>query len=310
VQDDASLYTSPPALAAREDRRYRHGVVAIAVHGGAGRDDSAERPARAAGVARAVAAGWAALAAGATALDAVVEAVAVLEDDPAFNAGYGAVLSEDGLVELDASVMAGESLAAGAVGAVRGVVNPVRLARAVLAEGREVLLVGRPAVALARRHGLRVCAPGALVTDAARRRWRERRQAAGETVGAVACDARGHVAAATSTGGIAGKRAGRVGDSAVIGAGTYADDTLGAGSATGPGEAIIRLGLVRTALEHVGRGVPPQAAAEAALAALRDRLGAQAGLILVDALGRLGIARTTEAMPAAWRTKDGAGHVA
>src|SRR5579875_3480728 len=176
--------------------------------------------------------GFAALAAGATALDAVVEAVVVLEDDPAFNAGRGAVLCEEGVVELDASVMAGESLAAGAVGAVRGVPNPVRLARAVAAEGREVLLVGRFATALARRHGLPVCAPRALVTKAARRRWRERRPAPGETVGAVACDARGHVAAATSTGGIAGKRAGRVGDSAVIGAGTYADDTLGAGSAT------------------------------------------------------------------------------
>jgi len=285
-------------------------VIAIAVHGGAGHEDVADRPARAAGVARAAAAGWAALAAGDAALDAVVEAVAVLEDDPAFNAGRGAVLSEEGVVELDASVMAGATLAAGAVGAVRGVPNPVRLARAVLAEGREVLLVGRPAAALARRHGLPVCAPGALVTEAARRRWRERRSPSGETVGAVACDARGHVAAATSTGGIAGKRAGRVGDSAVIGAGTYADDALGAGSATGPGEAIIRLGLVRVALERLGRGAPPQAAAETALAVLRDRLGARAGLILVDAAGRLGIAHTTEAMPAAWRTDEGAGPIA
>ncbi len=310
MRNDGSLYTSPPALAARDGRRYRQQVLAIAVHGGAGRADPAEQPARAAGVARAAAVGFAALAAGATALDAVVEAVVVLEDDPAFNAGRGAVLCEEGVVELDASVMAGESLAAGAVGAVRGVPNPVRLARAVAAEGREVLLVGRFATALARRHGLPVCAPRALVTKAARRRWRERRPAPGETVGAVACDARGHVAAATSTGGIAGKRAGRVGDSAVIGAGTYADDTLGAGSATGPGEAIIRLGLVRTALEHLGRGLSPQAAAEAALRALGDRLGAQAGLILVDAAGQLGIAHTTEAMAAAWRSERGAGHVA
>jgi beta-aspartyl-peptidase (threonine type) len=285
------------------------GVVAIAVHGGAGRADIAERPARGAGVARAADIGFAVLTAGGAALDAVVEAVVVLEDGPVFNAGRGAVLCEEGVVELDASVMAGESLAAGAVGAVRGVPNPVRLARAVAAEGREVLLVGSFATALARRHGLPVCAPRALVTAAARRRWRARRPAPGETVGAVACDARGHVAAATSTGGLAGKRAGRVGDSAIIGAGTYADDALGAGSATGPGEAIIRLGLVRTALEHLGRGLPPQAAAEAALRALGERLGAQAGLILVDAAGRLGIAHTTETMPAAWRTDRGAGHV-
>src|SRR6185369_3510624 len=118
------------------------------------------------------------------------------------------------------------------------------------------------------------CAPEALVTEESRRRWR------GDTVGAVARDAAGHVAAATSTGGVAGKRRGRVGDSAVIGAGTYADDRVGAGSATGPGEAIIRVCLVKRALELVSRGERPDAAARHALDALRERLGAVAGLIL------------------------------
>src|SRR5581483_2826544 len=137
--------------------------------------------------------------------------------------------------EMDASVMVGDTLAAGAVGAVAGVPNPIRLARAVMEEGREVLLVGA-------------------------------------TVGAVARDGRGHVAAATSTGGLAGKRAGRVGDSAILGAGTYADDRLGAGSATGPGELIMRGVLVRDALARVAQGADPARAAEDALAALAARL--------------------------------------
>jgi beta-aspartyl-peptidase (threonine type) len=274
----------------------------IAVHGGAGREAAGERPARRAGLVRATEAGWAVLAAGGAAVDAVIAAVAVLEDDPAFNAGVGSVLTREGDVEMDASVMTGDSLAAGAVGAVRGVRNPVRLAHAVLSEGHEVLLVGAPARALAERSGLAVCAPEALVTADARRRWRERAPAPGETVGAVARDARGHVAAATSTGGVAGKRNGRVGDSAVIGAGTYADDRLGAGSATGPGEAIIRVGLVRAALEMTGRGLDPALVARHALDLLAARTGARAGLLLVDPAGRLGIAWTTESMASAWRS--------
>jgi beta-aspartyl-peptidase (threonine type) len=249
-------------------------------------------------VTRAAEAGWAALAAGGSALDAVIAAVVVLEDDPHFNAGLGSVLTEDGVVELDASVMEGTSLGAGAVGAVAGVANPVRLARALLEEGREVLVVGAPAVQRARVLGLPTVAPHSLATAGARRH----REPPGETVGAVACDARGRLAAATSTGGIAGKRRGRVGDSAVIGAGTYADDSIGAGSATGPGEAIIRLGLVRVGLQHLVSGADAAAAARSALNDLEKRLRAAAGLILVDKAGRLGIAHTTPSMPSAIRT--------
>ncbi len=274
------------------------------VHGGAGREAAEERAPRRAGLARAAEAGWQVLARGESALEAVVEAVVVLEDDPHFNAGLGSVLTAEGTLEMDASVMAGETLAAGAVGVVSGVANPVRLARTVLAEGREVLLVGEAAAALAARHGLPRCPPEMLVTAEARRRWREGRPATGETVGAVARDGDGHVAAATSTGGVAGKRSGRVGDSAVIGAGTYADDRLGAGSATGPGEAIIRLCLVRSALELVGRGLDASWVARHTLAELERRLGAAAGLVLIDPAGRIGIAHSTEAMAAAWRSEE------
>jgi len=275
----------------------------IVVHGGAGRENPGERPARRAGVLRAVEAGWNVLTAGGGSVDAVVTAVALLEDDPAFNAGLGSVLTRDGDVEMDASAMAGETLAAGAVGAVRGVRNPVRLAHAILDEGREVLLVGPSARAFAEARGLEVCQPDALVTDEARRRWSAQQPAAGETVGAVARDARGHVAAATSTGGVLGKRSGRVGDSALIGAGTYADDRLGAGSATGPGEAIIRVCLVRSALELVGSGLDPTFAASHALEELRQRTGALAGLLLVDPSGRIGAVWTTESMAAGWRSE-------
>jgi L-asparaginase / beta-aspartyl-peptidase len=272
-------------------------VRAVAVHGGAGREAADDRQPRRAGVARAADAAWGVVARGGSALDAVVAAVAVLEDDPYFNAGTGSVLTVAGTVEMDASVMAGDTLAAGAVGAVRGVRNPVRLARVVL-DRPEVMLVGEPARELAARYGL-ACEPDALVTDAARRRSDE---PPGETVGAVVCDASGHVAAATSTGGIAGKPAGRVGDSAVIGAGTYADDLIGAGSATGPGEAIIRFVLVRGALDLVRAGADPGAAARSALDALAQRLRTRAGLIVVDGAGRVGIAHTTETMASAWRT--------
>ncbi|HXJ34777.1 MAG TPA: isoaspartyl peptidase/L-asparaginase [Candidatus Eisenbacteria bacterium] len=273
----------------------------IVVHGGAGEDPPGERAARAGGVERAADVGAAVLTRGGTALEAVVEAVAVLEDDPLFNAGLGSVLTQEGTIEMDASVMEGAALGAGAVATVRDVANPVRAALAVLREGREVLMVGEPVHAIAERHGLRIVAPDALVTPEALARWRRRRATAGNTVGAVAVDTHGHVAAATSTGGVAGKRRGRVGDSAVIGAGTYADDATGAVSATGPGEAIIRLGLARVALACVAAGIAPADATTRALALLRERTGAEAGLIVVARDGTPGVAFTTAGMPAAVR---------
>jgi beta-aspartyl-peptidase (threonine type) len=274
-------------------------MPSIVVHGGAGDDPPDGRAARRAGVERAADAGATVLARGGSALDAVVEAVVLLEDDPHFNAGHGSALTAEGTVEMDASVMEGERLQAGAVAAVRGVANPVRAALAVLREGREVLLVGEPVVALAGRHGLRIVDDAALVTPAALERWRRRHAAAGNTVGAVAVDARGHVAAATSTGGVAGKRRGRVGDSAVIGAGTYADDRRGAVSATGPGEAIIRVSLAHATLAHMDAGLSPRDAAIRALADLAERTGATAGLVAIGPGGAPGVAFTTPGMPTA-----------
>jgi beta-aspartyl-peptidase (threonine type) len=237
----------------------------------------------------------------------VVAATVVLENDEAFNAGCGAVLTDEGTIEMDASLMEGTLLAAGAVAAVSRLRNPIRGAGAVLQAGREVLLVGDRACDVAARAGVALVDPRTLITERTRRRWAERRASPGDTVGAVACDARGHLAAGPATGGVAGQRPGRVGDSALIGAGTYADDRLGAVSCTGPGEAIIRLSLARVALAHAAAGADARAACTRALADLSARLGVRAGLILVTPDGTAAFHHTTESMPVAWRTNRDAG---
>lgn len=264
----------------------------IIVHGGAGRypqDDAGER---ADGCERAARAGWRILQRGGTALDAVEAAVVVLEDDPLFNAGVGAPLNAAGAVELDASIMDGQSLRAGAVGAVQGVTNPIRLARRLLDEGRHVLLVGDGAHAYAIEQGIATCDPAHFITEAQRRRWQDRHG----TVGAVALDSRGRLAAATSTGGLFDKFPGRVGDSALIGCGTLADD-MTAVSCTGMGEAIIRVQMARSAADLVRAGLDPDTAAREALAMLVARTDSEAGLIVLDRNGRVGYSWNARHMP-------------
>jgi isoaspartyl peptidase/L-asparaginase-like protein (Ntn-hydrolase superfamily) len=278
---------------------------AIAVHGGAGNWPPAAEGRAVAGVEAAVAAGHAVLAAGGAALDAVQAAVIVLEDDPAFNAGRGAVLHEEGGVLHDAAIMRGADRAAGAVAALQGIRNPVRAARAVLEEGRHVLLVGEPAGAFARSAGLETAAESWFRTperELALQRGLSSREG---TVGAVARDARGGVAAATSTGGTNGKHPGRVGDSPLLAAGTWADDATVAVSCTGDGEAIIRTALaheIDALMRHAG--LPLDAACERALSGLAPR-GGTGGLIAVGAAGGVAAPFTTPAMPCAWRIGDG-----
>ncbi len=274
-------------------------VPTIVVHGGAGAD-----PAEAAtfrpGVRAAVLAGWAVLAGGGSALDAVEAAVRSLEDDPRFNAGRGSVLTSAATVEMDASIMEGDRLRCGAVAAVSRVPNPISLARRVMEATRHVLLVGDGAHDLARAQGLAECDPQSLVTERQRRRHQERVVAAAKgTVGAVALDRHGTTAAATSTGGMAGKLPGRVGDSALIGCGTYADSTLGGVSCTGDGEAIIRVVLARQALAYLKEAEDPDYAAKVAVDLLVDEGGGQGGLILLDWRGRPGWATSTRLMPVA-----------
>ncbi len=278
--------------------------VAIVVHGGAGvwPEDSHERARD--GVERALEAGHAVLAGGADALAAVQAAVVVLEDDPVFNAGRGSALDERGFVATDASVMRGADRAAGAVAALRGIRNPVLAARAVLDEGRHVLLVGEAAGLYARDAGLATAPENWFRTDERRRAFERGDAARGGTVGAVARDARGGVAAATSTGGSSRKHPGRVGDSPLPAAGTWADDRTAAISCTGDGEAIMRIALAHEidALMRLA-GLSLADACERALAALAP-LGT-GGLIALGADGTVAMPFTTPAMPRGRRVGDG-----
>ena len=268
-------------------------VPALIVHGGAGADPGGRAELRD-GMRDAVGAGWRALAAGGTSLDAVEAAVRSLEDHPRFNAGRGSVLTSAGTVETDASIMEGDGLRNGAVGAVSGVRNPVTLARRILDDGRHSFLVGDGALARARALGVPLCAPADLVTEHQRRRLAALQAG---TVGAVALDRFGTMAAATSTGGTPGKLPGRVGDSALIGCGTYAESTLGGVSCTGDGEAIIRVTLARRALDILKTVGEPGHACEVAVSVLVEEGRGQGGLILVDWRGRVGWARSTTLMP-------------
>jgi beta-aspartyl-peptidase (threonine type) len=275
-------------------------VPAIVIHGGAAAPP-ADRDELRDGMRAAVEAGWSALAAGGTSLDAVERAVRALEDHPRFNAGRGSVLTEDGRIQMDAAIMEGDRLACGAVAAVSRIANPVTLARRVLEDGRHALLVAEGAEAFARTAGLPECDPASLITERQRRRLTERHAVtATGTVGAVAIDRHGTVAAATSTGGTMGKHPGRVGDSALIGAGTYADSTLGAVSCTGDGEAIIRVVLARRALDYLKEAGDADYASRVAVDLLVEEGRGEGGLILVDWRGRTGYAHSTPFMPVAW----------
>lgn len=282
-------------------------IPAIVVHGGAGGvADSRVEGARA-GCAAAVRAGYAVLAGGGAALDAVQAAVQVLEDDPEFNAGIGGALTRDGTVETDAALMDGATLRVGGVGAVERLRQPIDLARRVLEDGEHVLLVGAAAWEFARAHGVAPCDPELLVTARQRQNLAEEqaRRAStpgavnvegGGTVGACAIDRAGHVAAATSTGGITGKRRGRVGDTPLPGCGTYADDLGGAASATGHGEAIIRITMTRALIDRLRAGVPAAEAAWQSVDDLGARVNGSGGIICVDAQGRIGLAHNTPRM--------------
>lgn len=272
---------------------------AIIVHGGAGRGSGAQQRDRLAGCLAAARTGWTAVRQGCSSLDAVEEAVAVLEDDPVFNAGTGSALNAAGEVEMDAALMR-DTLEAGAVAAVSGISNPIRLARKVLDDGRHVMLAGQGARDFARQAGIEPVPGDTLVTQAQRKHW----NAGHGTVGCVALDARGRLAAGTSTGGTLGKLPGRVGDSPLIGCGTYAD-AVGAASCTGQGEAIIKVLLAKTAVDLLAAGLTPATAAKRAVELLERQTGAEAGLILVDRYGAVGFAHNAEEMPVCVLTPEG-----
>ena len=274
----------------------------VVVHGGASEWYAGTDLGRAA-CQRAARAGWEALAAGGTALDAVIAAVRVVEDDPACNAGTGAVLTSRGTLELDACVMDGASLASGAVAVLPPFRHPIDIARAVLEDGRYHLLVGDGAAVFARARGFEPCDPELMITPDRRAEFEGRgRFDRGNTVGAVARDANGRLAAATSTGGMTGTDPGRVGDAPLVGGGTYADEHA-ACSCTGDGEAFARACAAFWTVGNVADGA--QAAAERSVARVLERYGGYGGLIVLDASGDVGIARSASAMPHAIARADG-----
>ena len=296
----------------------------LMIHGGAGRIERGRTSPEAdasvrAGLAAALGAGEAVLAAGGAALDAVEAAVRVLEDDPHFNAGRGAALTRDETAELDAAIMDGRNRAAGAVARVSFTRSPVALARAVMERSRHVFLAGVGADAFSRDTGLEQVGNDWFVTDERRANLAELLARGPDaydvdmkygTVGAVARDAQGHLAAATSTGGVTGKRWGRIGDTPVVGAGTWADDRSCAGSCTGAGEFFLRAGVAHEIEARVRLlGQAPGDAADAVLAEV-TALGGTGGVIVAGADGALAWRFTTPGMNRALATAGGERRVA
>ncbi|AOK26651.1 isoaspartyl peptidase [Burkholderia ubonensis] len=298
----------------------------VAIHGGAGTilreamntDTELQYRAELAAILRAA---QAVLADGGSALDAVSVAVRMLEDCPLFNAGRGAVYTADGTHELDAAIMDGATLAAGAVCCVTRVRNPVLAARRVMEASEHVMFAGAGADAFAAAHGLELVEPGYFGTEARHAQWLKARDAAGAlldhdaatfafgdgalldpdrkhgTVGAVARDLHGHVAAATSTGGITNKQPGRVGDSPIIGAGCYADDATCAVSSTGTGEMFIRLATAHDVAAQIAyRGVSVAEAAYDVVMNKLPRIAGRGGIIAVDAHGNVAMPFNTDGM--------------
>lgn len=301
----------------------------LLVHGGAWAipDDMVEAHQR--GVANALHAGHSLLQKGASAIDAVETAVAVLEDDDTFDAGRGSFLTRDGRVQLDALLMDGGTMRAGGVACVERLRNPIHAARLVLDKSQHVYFVGQGAEEFAQQHGMKLIDNSELVLDRERLRLEQAQAkeraglpdltfagddkspetaaelASHDTVGAVALDANGNIAAATSTGGTLNKAPGRVGDSSLIGCGCYADNTSAAVSLTGWGEPIMKLVLGKWAVDRVQQGRAPEQVAPDAMAYLNRRLGGHGGIILLTPDGRYGIAHNTPRM--AWGLCDAQG---
>lgn len=275
--------------------------IAIVVHGGAGAWDLDSKRLRVglAACDEAALAGHAVLKAGGSALDAVETAVRILEDCPALDAGRGSYPNKQGEVEMDALIMNGRSLDMGAVAAVQRVRHPISLARRVMTDTAHTFLVGPGAGAFADQIGFPRCTVAELVVNS-EDEYADIDGPLGDTVGAVALDRSGDLAMATSTGGTRQKMPGRVGDSPLVGSGGYADNESAAVSATGQGESIMKVVLSKRVCDLVSGGLAVQAACEAAIRLLEERVGGECGLIAIDAQGQVGVARNTRAMPYAF----------
>lgn len=287
----------------------------ILVHGGAWNipDDLVEAHIK--GVKNAANIGWEILKKDGSALDAVEAAVKAMEDDPTFDAGKGSFLNEEGFVELDAIIMDGYTLNVGAVAAVRNIKNPIVLARRVMELTEHVLLVGEGANKFAKKIGIEMIDSKVLVLEREIERWKAFKKgksnvedifepASKETVGAVAVDKNGNFAVAASTGGVAGKMVGRVGDTPLVGCGAYADNNYGSVSSTGHGEKIMRIVLAKEVINLITQGYSAQEAADKSIKLIWNRLKGRAGVIVLDKNGNIGISYNTPRMAYAY-IKDG-----
>jgi beta-aspartyl-peptidase (threonine type) len=285
----------------------------LVVHGGAWAmpDDMVEAHIR--GVQNAMAAGWRVLDRGGSALDAVEEAVVIMEDDETFDAGRGSFLNREGKVQLDALIMDGASLRAGGVGCVEHLRNPVRAARKILSESPHVYFVGEGAERFAAEHGIPLCQNEELIVPREIERLRQYQATqhgddlfaptiSHDTVGAVALDRDGNIAAATSTGGTLNKAPGRLGDSSLIGCGCYANNESAAVSTTGWGEPIMKLVLAKWTADRIAAGNLPEWSAQEAMNYLKQRLNGHGGVIVLDPRGHFGIAHNTPRMAWAYKT--------
>lgn len=292
----------------------------MVVHGGAWAMPDAVVDGHIRGVNKALAEGWHVLEAGGRALDAVQAAITYMEDDEEFDAGRGSFLTRDGRVQLDALMMDGATLRAGGVGCVERIRNPIAAARLVLDKSPHIYMVAEGAEQFAQEHGIKLCRNEELVIEREVKRLKDAqaKAAAGhpdttfagldrghDTVGAVALDAEGNIAAGTSTGGTLNKAPGRVGDSSLIGCGCYADNQSAAVSCTGWGEPIMKLVLAKWAADRVQTGGTPDAVAQEAMFYLKSRLNGHGGMILLDQRGRLGIAHNTPRMAWAYKSTQG-----
>ena len=304
----------------------------LIVHGGAWDIPEAALAGCRVGVHYALEAGKEILARGGSALEAVEAAIVVLEDDVIFDAGTGSHLNRDGRVQLDAIIMDGASLKAGSVAAVERIKNPIRLARKLLESSEHMMLAGGGAELFARENGIPLCEPEELILDRERTAWREcsRGEHAAKhhfshkhgTVGAVARDSAGRIAAGTSTGGTCCKFPGRVGDSPLIGCGCYADEEAGGVSCTGYGEAIMRIVMAKTAIEMLRgpqapvreterrSGLSPHVVVKECVRILETRGGGTGGLILLDRVGRPAAAFSTSRMAYGYLQPDGSFFIA
>jgi len=295
----------------------------LVIHGGAWAmpDDMVEAHIR--GVNNALAAGWRVLERGGPALDAVEEAVVIMEDDETFDAGRGSFLNRDGKVQLDALIMDGATLRAGGVGCVERLRNPVRAARKILSESPHVYFVAEGAEKFAAEHGVQLCKNEDLIIPREVERLRAYQAAQNnskadgndlfapstddltishDTVGAIALDRSGNIAAATSTGGTLNKAPGRLGDSSLIGCGCYADNQSAAASTTGWGEPIMKLVLAKWTADRIAAGNLPEWSALEAMNYLKQRVNGHGGIIVLDPQGHFGIAHNTPRMAWAYRT--------